>query len=101
MNYEMTLEPAVRAFAGNFDPSSPSLSPVYAEFPGTFPPTLITTGTRDLFLSDCARLSTRMRASGIKAELRVWEGMWHVFEYYQDIPEARQSLAEIAGFMNG
>ncbi len=61
-----------------------------------FPKTLITTGTRDLFLTDCARLSTKMRAAGIDCELRVWEGMWHVFEFETDLPEADRSLAEIA-----
>jgi acetyl esterase/lipase len=37
-----------------------------------------------------------MRRAGIAAELRVWEGLWHVFEYYADIPEGRLSLEEIA-----
>ena len=97
----MTLEPAARAFANGRDLTSPEISPLYAAFSEAFPKTLITTGTRDLFLSDCARLSTKMRASGIDCELRVWEGMWHVFEYYTDLPEAQASLAEIARFITG
>ena len=101
LHYEMTLEPAARAFANGRDLTSPEISPLYAAFSEAFPKTLITTGTRDLFLSDCARLSTKMRASGIDCELRVWEGMWHVFEYYTDLPEAQASLAEIARFITG
>ena len=99
LHYELTLEPAARAYAGGRDLASPELSPIYADFPANFPKTLITTGTRDLFLSDCARLSTKMRAAGIDCELRVWEGMWHVFEFEANLPEADQSLAEIARFI--
>lgn len=99
LHYELTLEPAARAYAGGRDLASPELSPIYADFPAHFPKTLITTGTRDLFLSDCARLSTKMRAAGIDCELRVWEGMWHVFEFEANLPEADQSLAEIARFI--
>lgn len=99
LHYELTLEPAARAYAGRLDLGSPDVSPLYADFPRDFPRTLITTGTRDLFLSDCARLSTKMRAAGIDVELRVWEGMWHVFEFYAELPESDQSLAEIAHFI--
>lgn len=99
LHYELTLEPAARAYANGRDLASADVSPLYAEFPTHFPKTLITTGTRDLFLSDCARLSTKMRAAGIDCELRVWEGMWHVFEFEADLPEAAASLAEIAAFI--
>ena len=64
-----------------------------------FPPTLITTGTRDLLLSDCVRLATEMRAAGVETRLHVWEAMWQVFEFYPEIPEGRQSLREIVDFL--
>lgn len=41
-------------------------------------------------------------AGGIRcssARLHVWEGMWHSFEWYADIPEAEESLDEIANFL--
>ena len=40
-----------------------------------------------------------MREAGAPIDLRVWEGMWHVFEYYSNIPEAEASLTEIAAFL--
>jgi len=98
LDYELNLEPMARAYAGRQDLRSPSLSPLYGQFPADFPPTLITTGTRDLLLSDCARLATKMRHAGIEAELRVWEGLWHVFEFNPEIPEGETSLKEIAAF---
>jgi epsilon-lactone hydrolase len=100
IDYELTLESMARAYAGEHDLRSPLVSPVYAEYPASFPPTLITSATRDLFLSDCARLSTRMRRAGIEAELRVWEGLWHSFEFYPGIPEGGESLAEVARFLD-
>ena len=75
----------------------PGISPLYGAFDG-LPPTMITTGSRDLLLSDCLRLAHRLRAAGVPCDLRVWEGMWHVFEFYP-IPEAETSIAEIANFI--
>ena len=40
-----------------------------------------------------------MREAGADTRLRVWEGMWHVFEWY-DIPEAQASLTDIAGYLD-
>ncbi len=88
-----------RAFANGRPLDDPAISPLFAEVPKGFPPTLITSGTRDLLLSDCARLSMKLRQAGVAAELRVFEGMWHVFEYYADLPEAEASLREIAAFL--
>jgi acetyl esterase/lipase len=99
LHYELNLEAAAAAYAGGRGLEDPLVSPVYADFRAGFPPTLITTGTRDLFLSDCARLSTAMRLAGVDARLHVWEGMWHVFEWYPQIPEGQRSLAEIADFL--
>ena len=62
------------------------------------PPILITSGSLDCLLSDCLRLARKLRAADVPCDLRVWEGLWHVFEFYP-IPEAEQSLAEIAGFI--
>lgn len=88
-----------RTFAAGRPLESPDISPINAPVPKGFPPTLITSGTRDLLLSDCARLSTKLRAAGVDAELRVWEGMWHVFEYYPQLPEAEASLKELGAFV--
>ncbi|MFO1169507.1 MAG: alpha/beta hydrolase [Hyphomicrobiaceae bacterium] len=88
-----------RTFAGGQPLDLPGISPIHAPVPKGFPPTLITSGTRDLLLSDCARLSTKLRAAGVAAELRVWEGMWHVFEYYPELPEAEASLNELGAFL--
>ncbi|MEM7194928.1 MAG: alpha/beta hydrolase [Pseudomonadota bacterium] len=94
------VDNAARLYGGSGALSEPGLSPLFRDFPAEFPPTLITSGTRDLLLSQSARLAQEMRAAGITAELRVWEDMWHVFEWYPEVPEAQQSLQEICAFIS-
>jgi monoterpene epsilon-lactone hydrolase len=75
----------------------PQLSPIHGDMHG-LPPCIITTGSRDLLLSQCLRLAARLRAAGVECDLRVWDGLWHVFEFYP-IAEAQLSIAEIAAFI--
>jgi acetyl esterase/lipase len=96
--YELDLAEAVRVYAGANDLKSPLLSPLYASAWKGFPPTMISTGTRDLFQSLCARLRRELVRAGVDARLNLWEGMWHVFEAYP-VPEGEESLIEVAAFL--
>ncbi|MGI9463499.1 MAG: alpha/beta hydrolase [Aestuariivirgaceae bacterium] len=91
------LGDAARAYAGARDRSDPDVSPLHGRFDAAFPPTIITSGTRDLLLSQCVRLARTMRGAGVPVELCIWDGLWHVFEFYDQLPEAHQSLAHVAG----
>jgi len=86
------------AYAGDADKTSPEISPIHHEFRPNWPPTIITTGTRDRFAGQCAALARAIREGGGHADLRLWDSLWHVFEYY-NIPEADMSLKEIAAFI--
>merc|ERR1712113_511788 len=92
------LEPASLAYAGTQSRASPAISPVFAEIPSKFPPTIISTATRDLLLSDSVRIAAKLRAAGTTVDLRVAEGLWHVFEYHK-IPEAEESMRGITSFL--
>lgn len=74
--YEGLLAASARVYANGRDLTEPLLSPVYGDFTG-FPPTLLFTGTRDLFLSNTIRVHRRMRAVGVDARLHVFEGVGH------------------------
>jgi epsilon-lactone hydrolase len=94
------LQAAAEAYAAGKDPRQPGLSPLYADYDADFPPTLITTGTRDLFLSNCVRLYRTLRRAGVTADLQIWEGMWHSFEgFTSGMPESQEALALIAGHL--
>ena len=87
-------------YVGKHDPKDPLLSPVYGDVKG-FPPTILTTGTRDLLLSNTVRMHRRLRQAGVEASLQVYEGQSHA-HYYRDVeaPETREAFEEIAGFFD-
>ena len=79
----------------------PEVSPILGDYNESFPQMLITTGTRDILMHQCVRLSRVLINAGITVDLRIWQDLWHVFECYDELPEARQSLDEIADFLAG
>jgi acetyl esterase/lipase len=79
--------------------SNPLVSPVYADFPG-FPPLLIQVGSDEILLDDALLLAEKARAAGVKVELKIWDGMWHVWQALGDLlPENRRTFAEIGQFV--
>lgn len=99
ITYELTLAHAAKVYACEHSTKLPTISPVYASYPSGFPPTLIQTGTRDLFLSNCVRLHRQMRRGGVAAQLSAWEGMWHSFQMIPGLPEGEEAVAELAAFI--
>jgi monoterpene epsilon-lactone hydrolase len=93
------LDQAAAAYAGLTSYDDPLISPIHADYDDTFPPSLITSGTRDLFLSNCVRLYWKLRRAGAQTELLVWEGMWHAFLGDPELPEAKECRDEIAAFL--
>ncbi len=94
------LQSAAEAYAHGLDLKDPRISPVYGDFHG-FPPTILTSGTRDLFLSSTVRVHRKLREAGVDAELEVFEGMSHGQYVLEDqVPEAREAFGEIAQFFD-
>jgi epsilon-lactone hydrolase len=89
-----------KVYANGHDLKDPLLSPVYGDMQG-FPPTILTSGTRDLLLSNTVRVHRKLRQAGIDAMLQVYEGQSHA-QYYRDdtSPEAKEAFEEIAGFFD-
>ena len=87
-------------YANGHDLKDPLLSPVYGDVHG-FPPTILTSGTRDLLLSNTVRIHRKLRQAGVEAMLQVYEGQSHA-QYYRDdtSPEAKEAFEEIAGFFD-
>jgi len=93
------LEMAASLYAGGTPPELPELSPLYGEFSARMPPTIITTGTRDLLQSQSLAVAEAMRKAGMDVDLQIFDEMWHVFEFYDELPEAARSVAMVAGFL--
>lgn len=81
------------------DLMDPLYSPIYAEYDETFPPTVITVGTRDFALSHGIRFYWMLREAGVRVELLVSEGMWHGFNWDPVIPEALRARAAVINFL--
>jgi epsilon-lactone hydrolase len=94
----MILALAEDYLGGQGDPCDPLVSPLYADLQG-LPPLLIQVGDRETVLDDSLVFADKARAAGIDVSLEVWDGMIHVFQMFE-LPEARQAIASIAGFLN-
>ena len=91
---------ATRFYAKGHDLRDPMLSPINGDLHG-FPPTILTTGTRDLLLSNTVRTHRRLRQAGVEAALQVFEGQSHAHYYRDDTaPESREAFEEIAAFFD-
>lgn len=97
-DYDKNLKNCALAYAGSNDLAAPFISPVYSEYLTGFPATLIQTGTRDIYLSNSARLQQKLSAAGVSVQLSVSEGMWAGFQW-QGIPEAKNAMREIQRFL--
>jgi acetyl esterase/lipase len=99
--YDLNLRNSATAYAGEHNMKDPRISPVYADYSPGFPPTLIQVGTREIFLSNCARLQRKMLDAGVDVQLTLWEGMWHVFQYLPPLSkESREAYIELSKFFH-
>lgn len=100
VSYDGWLADAAKLYANGHDLKDPLLSPIYGDVQG-FPPTLLVTGTRDLFLSNTVRMHLKLREAGNIADLIVFEGLSHA-QYLMnvDAPEAKRYFNESSKFFN-
>lgn len=93
------LAPAAKKFCDENQVKNPLVSPVYAEAHG-LPPTLIHVGDHEILLSDSVRMADHMRSAGSQVELKIWDDMWHVFQFFiGQMPESKEAIADIAAFL--
>lgn len=91
-----------RAYAGHADLRDPLVSPIHADWGGeVLPPAILTTGTRDLFLSDTARIHTAWCAAGGEADLVLAEGLWHSYLSDASLPESAALLTRLLDWCEG
>jgi acetyl esterase/lipase len=92
------LGEAAKLYANGHDLKDPQLSPIYGDLSG-FPPTILTSGTRDLFLSNTVRVHRKMRQAGVVADLHVFEGQSHAqYAGDPDAPETKEHFGELTAF---
>ena len=100
VSYDGYLKDSAYLYANGHDLKDPMLSPIYGDLKG-FPPTILTSGTRDLFLSLTVRTHRKLRRAGVEADLQVFEGLSHAqYTINPDAPETREAFEEIALFID-
>lgn len=101
VTYDGMLKSIAKLYSGSHDMKDPLISPIYGDFSQGFPPTILTSGTRDLFLSNTVRTHQKLREAGIEAYLQVFEGCSHAF-YLQvlDSPESKLAYLEMVRFFD-
>ncbi|MBP7002017.1 alpha/beta hydrolase [Amaricoccus sp.] len=90
---------AAPLYAGGRSLADPLISPLFGDLVG-LPPAIVTSGTRDLLLSDAVRVHRRLRAAGVDAALQVLEGQSHAQFLEPFVPETAEAFAEIAAFLD-
>lgn len=97
--FKEDLEYTVSYYCKPEEVRNPLVSPLFGELED-FPPTLIQVGSEEVLLSDATRFYEALNKAGVKTELRIWEGLWHVFQSeVQNIPESLQAVKEIAEYI--
>ena len=100
VSYSGYLSHAAQLYANGHDLKDPQLSPIYGDFHG-FPPAILTSGTRDLFLSLTVLTHRKLRQAGVEAQLQVFEGMSHAqYQFDPFAPETKEAFTEIARFFD-
>jgi monoterpene epsilon-lactone hydrolase len=100
VTYGANCDKRAALYTNGRDVKDPMLSPLFGDMHG-FPPTILTSGTRDLLLSNTVRVHRKLRQAGVEAVLQVFEGQSHA-QYYRDVnaPETKEAFEEIASFFN-
>ena len=100
VSYSGFLSHAAALYANGRDLKDPQLSPIYGDFTG-FPPAILTSGTRDLFLSNTVRTHRKLRQAGVEAQLQVFEGLSHAqYLFDPNAPEAKEMFGELTAFFD-
>lgn len=79
--------------------SNPLVSPIFANL-RDFPPLLIQVGSDEILVDDAIALAEKAKSAGVDVTLKIWDGMWHVWQALGDlIPESEKSFEEIRQFI--
>lgn len=94
------LELSAKLYAGGHDLKEPLLSPVYGDL-GGFPPTILLSGTHDIFLSSTVHVHQKLLQAGIEAELLVVKGQSHMQHIWNpNAPETAAAWNEVSKFFD-
>ena len=86
------------SYVANHDPQDPLISPVFGDWHG-LPPLLVHAGEDEFLHYDALRIHELAKAAGVDVRLEIYPHMWHVWQIFLALPQATQSLDDIAQFL--
>jgi epsilon-lactone hydrolase len=86
------------AYTAQQDARNPLISPVFGDW-HNLPPLLIHAGEDEMLCADAVRVEELAKAAGVDVRLEIYPRMWHVWQLYPTLPQAFQSLDDIARFL--
>lgn len=89
-----------RSYLAGQAPQNPLISPVLGDLTG-LPPLLIHAGEEEILREDAERIAAVAKSAGVDVRLEIYPRMWHVWQLILSLPQATQSLEDIAGFLTG
>lgn len=93
---------AMRLFSESYvahnDPHQPLISPAYGDW-HTLPPLLVHAGEDEILREDAVHIEELAKAAGVDVRLEIYPRMWHVWQIFLTLPQAAQSLDDIAQFL--
>ncbi len=87
-----------RSYVAHNDARNPLISPVLGDWRG-LPPLLVHAGQDEILRDDAVRIEELAKAVGVDVRLEIYPRVWHVWQLYLTLPQAVQSLDDIAQFL--
>jgi len=86
-------------YIGDGDRKSDAVTPFYSDFTG-LPPVLVHVGSWEILRDDSVTVVERLKAAGVQAELKIFDGMVHSWQLFAPmLDEGMQSIEEAGTFL--
>jgi acetyl esterase/lipase len=86
-----------QAYIGHNEAQNPLISPVFGNLRG-LPPFLVHAGEDEILCDDAVRIARLAKSVDVDVRLEIYPRMWHVWQLNLTLPQAIQSLDDIAHF---
>lgn len=87
-----------KAYVADHDARHPLISPAFGDLQG-LPPLLVHAGEDEVLREDAVRIASLAESAGVEVRLEIYPRMWHVWQLNLALPQAVQSLEDVAQFL--
>jgi acetyl esterase/lipase len=87
-----------QCYVGHNDAHDPLISPVFGNLRG-LPSLLVHAGEDEILRDDAVRVARLAKSVDVDVRLEIYPRMWHVWQLNLTLPQAVQSLNDIAHFL--